>query len=791
MPDTTTRWIGTPVRRLEDPRLLTGASRFVDDLDPSRLLHVAFARSPFAAARIVGVDASDALDLAGVVLALTADDLDLPGLRPVLERDDFTVTEMPLLARGMVRHAAEPVALVLAETRDAAEDGAEALAIEYDVTDAVSSIEQATADGAPSVHETAPGNLLLDAAMYDHDELDAALDAAEVVIGRTFTTGRVTAAPMEGRACLAEWDERDRRLIVHVSHQIPHLVRTTIADLLGLPERRVRVVTPDVGGGFGLKCVVGREEVLVAAAATRLRRPVKWIEDRLENLTASFHGHEQIYVVRAGFDAEGVLLGLDAEIAADVGAYACFPFTCGVEPLMAATELPGPYRLTRYRARARAVATNKPPIAPYRGVSRPQITFVMERLMDMAARRLGLDALEIRMRNLIAPGEFPYRSAAGLLYDEGSYRESLQRCAAVLDHDGWRTRQAEARGEDRLVGLGYACFSERTAYGTPAFASRRMAITPGFESANVRMDASGGVTVAVGTLSHGQGHETTFAQIAADELGLRPEDVRVVQGDTDTTPHGWGTFASRSIAIGGGAVKRAGETLAARIAAIGAHLLEVAPADVVLSGGAVSVRGAPGRSLAIADVARAAHHAAHRLPDGAEPGLEARATFDPPGTFSNATHGAEVEVDTQTGAVRILRYVVVEDCGVVINPTIVDGQVHGGVAQGVAAALYERLVYDEQAQPLSGTFADYLVPTAAEIPRIEVHHLQTPSAHSATGAKGMGEGGAIGAPAAIANAVSDALAHLGVEIDAIPISPERLLAALRANRADVAVGGSP
>jgi len=785
------RWTGTPVRRLEDPRLLAGASRFVDDVNPARLLHVAFARSPFAAARIERIDAAGAVAVPGVVAVFTARDLDLPGLRPVLERDDFTVTEMPLLARDVVRHAAEPVAMVLAETRDAAEDGAEAIAIDYDATDAVSSIEQAIADGAPLVHEAARGNLLLDAAMYDHEELDAALDAAEVVVEQTFTSGRVTAAPMEGRACLAEWDERDRRVIVHVSHQIPHLVRTTIADLLGLAEQRVRVVTPDVGGGFGLKCVVGREEVLVAAAAVRLRRPVKWVEDRLENLTASFHGHEQRYVVRAGFDADGVLLGLDAEIAADVGAYACFPFTCGVEPLMASTELPGPYRLTRYRARGKAVATNKPPIAPYRGVSRPQITFVLERLMDMAARRLGLDAVEIRMRNLIAPGEFPYRSAAGLLYDEGSYLESLQRCADALDHDGWRTRQADARARGRLIGLGYSCFSERTAYGTPAFASRRMAITPGFESANVRMDPSGGVTVAVGTLSHGQGHETTFAQIAADELGLRPEDVRVVQGDTDTTPHGWGTFASRSIAIGGGAVKRAVETLAARVAAIGAHLLEVAPADVVLADGAVSVRGAPERSVAIAEVARAAHHAAHRLPDGAEPGLEARATFDPPGTFSNATHGAEVEVDPETGAVSILRYVVVEDCGVVINPMIVDGQVHGGVAQGVAAALYERLVYDERAQPLSGTFADYLVPTAAEIPPIEIHHLQTLSAHSATGAKGMGEGGAIGAPAALANAVSDALAHLGVEVDAIPISPEWVLAALRESRANVAAGGAP
>ncbi len=775
-----TRWSGTPVRRVEDPRLLTGDSRFVDDLAPAGLLHAAFVRSPFAAARIESVDAEAARANAGVVAVLTADDIfDMPGLRPILERDDFAVTEMPLLARDVVRFAGEPVAMVLADSRYAAEDGAEAVEAAYRVGAEVSSIEEAIAADAPLVHETAPGNLLLDAAMYDDPELDAALETAAVVVDTTFTTGRVTAAPMEARASLAAWDERERRLVVHISHQIPHLVRTTVADLLGLPEHRVRVVTPDVGGGFGLKCVVGREEILVSAAAMRLRRPVKWIEDRVENLTASFHGHEQRYAVRAGFDAEGVLLGLAADIACDVGAYSCYPFTCGVEPLMASTELPGPYRLTHYRARGRAVATNKPPIAPYRGVSRPQITFVMERLMDMAARRLGKDPVEIRMRNLIASGEFPYRGASGLTYDEGSYRESLEKCVAALDHDTWRARQADARAEGRLIGQGFSCFSERTAYGTPAFASRKMVITPGFESADLRMDASGGVTVAVGTLSHGQGHETTFAQIAADELGLRPEDVRVVQGDTDVTPYGWGTFASRSIAIGGGAVKRAGGVLAERIAGIGAHLLEVSPEDVELADGSVSVRGAPDRSVAIAEVARVAHHAAHRLPAGVEPGLEVRATFDPPGTFSNATHGVEVEVDPETGAVKIGRYVVVEDCGFVINPMIVEGQVHGGVAQGVAAALYERLVYDESGQPLSGTFADYLVPTAAEIPPIEIHHLETPSANSETGAKGMGEGGTIGAPAAIANAVSDALAYLGIEVDELPILPERLQAGIR------------
>jgi carbon-monoxide dehydrogenase large subunit len=775
------RWVGAAVRRLEDPRLLTGASRFVDDLQPRGLLHAAFVRSPFGAARIGRVDAAEARSVQGVRAVITAADLEgSSGLRPVLERPEFRPTEMPLLAADAVRHMGEPVAMVIADTGYGAEDGAEAVIVDYEPVPAVSSIDRALAPGGPVVHVGMSDNLLLDVAMYDDEELDGILAAAPHVVEATFTTGRVTATPIETRASLAEWDARDGRLILYVSHQIPHLVRTAVADLLGFPEHRIRVITPDVGGGFGLKCVVGREEILVSAAALRLRRPVKWIEDRRENLTASFHGHEQRYAVRAAFDSEGSLLGLEADISCDVGAYSCYPFTCGVEPLMASTELPGPYRLRHYRARARAVATNKAPIAPYRGVSRPQITFVMERVMDKAARRLGIDPVEIRHRNLIGPGEFPYQGVSGLVYDEGSYGESLDLCAETLEHASWRERQKAAREEGKLIGIGFSCFSERTAYGTPAFAARKMRITPGYESANIRMDPSGGVTVMVGTLSHGQGHETTLAQIAADELGLEPSSVRIVQGDTDITPYGWGTFASRSVAVGGGAVKRAGRALAERLREIGAHLLEAAPEDVELAGGRLSIAGSPDRSIDLAEVARVAHHAAHRLPAGAEPGLEARAVFDPPGTFSNATHGAVVEVDPDTGLVRIDRYVVSEDCGVVINPMIVEGQVHGGVAQGIAAALYEQLLYDENCQLLTGTLMDYLVPTAAEIPPIEVRHIETPSAHSETGAKGMGEGGTIGALAAIANAVSDALAHLGVEFDTLPITPERVVAAIRA-----------
>lgn len=767
-------WIGQSVPRVEDPPLLTGATRFVDDIEPAGALHASFVRSQYSAARIEGIGVEGARRVPGVETVFTATDVG-GGLRAILNRSEFRPTTMPLLASEVVRHVGEPIAVVLADSRYSAEDGVEEVNVDYIPEEAVSSIDRALVAGGPRVHADMDHNFLLDIAMYDDSELDRIFSTAALVLDATFTTGRVTAVPIEARGSVAEWDPREERLILHVSTQVPHLVRTTVADVTGIPEHKVRVIAPDVGGGFGLKCVVGREEVLVAALAHRLRRPVKWIEDRQENFTASFHGHEQRYDARAAFDSNGILIGLDVDILCDVGAYSCFPFSCGVEPLMAATEMPGPYRLRHYRARTRAVATNKAPIAPYRGVSRPQITLVMERLMHKGAMRLSIDPVEIRRRNLIASDEFPYTGVTGLIYDPGSYRESLDLCAVKLDRDSWKQRQKAARRDGRLLGLGFSCFSERTGYGTPAFAHRKMGITPGFDSADIRMDPSGSVTVSVGTSGHGQGHRTTLAQIVAEELTIDPSLVRVIQGDTDLTPYGWGTFASRSTVIGGGAAKLAAARLTERLKRIAGHLLEVAPDDIELSTGRLQVRGAPDVAVTVSDLARIAYHSAYRLPPNEEAGLQVRAGFDPPGTYSNATHGAVVEVSTETGEVHIDRYVVVEDCGVVINPMIVDGQVRGGVAQGIAAALYEQLLYDEEGQLLTATLMDYLVPTAAEIPVIDIHHLETPCMYSATGAKGMGEGGTIGAPAALANAVSDAVAHLGIEIDAIPISPAQLL----------------
>lgn len=770
------RWVGRRVARLEDRRHLTGRATFVDDIQKPGVLHLAFARAQQAAARIAEVDVAAARAVDGVHAVLTASDLgELAPLVPRLNRPEFVAVEMPLLARAAVRHVGEPIAMVLAESRHAAEDGAELVTVRCEDRQAVASLDAALARDAPRVHDELSSNVLLDVPFADDREIEAAISDAELVIEATFSSGRLSAVPLEGRACLAEWDRGGQRLVLYSSTQVPHIVRTTVAALLGLEEHRVRVVAPDVGGGFGQKCVVAREEVLVCLAARAVGAPVKWVEDRVESLLAGFQGHEQRFGVRAAFDAEGRIVAIDADILCDVGAYSTHPFTCGVEPLMAATEMLGPYRVSHYRARTRAVATNKAPMAPYRGVSRPQMVLAMERLLQKAALRLGLEVDEIRRRNLIPPGAFPYTSPSGLQIDEGSYQESVALCAQTLGLEAFRSRQHAAREQGRLLGIGFACFAERTGYGTEAFSQRRMEVTPGYDSALIRMDPSGSVLLAVGTSSHGQGHQTTLAQVAADELGLTPDRIEVRQGDTDVTPYGWGTFASRSMVVGGGATRRAGAKLAERIRTLAGNLLEASPEDIELRDGHACVKGAPSMRVSFREIGRLAYLETHRLPEGLEPGLEAVASFDPPGTFSNACHGAIVEVDPGTGAVAIERYVVVEDCGTMVNPTIVEGQVRGGVAQGIAAALYEELAYTPDGQLQNASLMDYLVPTASEIPPIEILHLETPSQFSETGAKGMGEGGMMGAPACIASAVADAVAHLDVEVDRIPISPERLL----------------
>jgi aerobic carbon-monoxide dehydrogenase large subunit len=771
-----TGWIGAALPRKEDRRMLLGRGRFVGDLTRPGLLHAAFVRSPHAHARVNKIDGTAASQAPGVERLFTAESLGHPCLLALLERDEFVPTAMPILAGAKVRFVGEPVAMVIADDAYRAEDAAELVEVDWDPQPAVMRMETATAVAAPRLHDH--GNCLVDLLMFDDDRLPEIFAGAAVTVSATFRSARVAALPLEGRACLAEWDDRDDQLIMHVSTQVPHQVRSGVAQALGLPERSIRVIAPDVGGGFGLKCVVGREEVAVAAAALQLRRPVRWTEDRQENLTAAFHGHEQRYQVRAAFDVEGRILGLDAEIDCDTGAYSVFPFTCAVEPLMAATELPGVYKVPAYRARGRAIATNKAPAAPYRGVSRPQIVLVMERLMEKAAAALELGPLQVRRANLISKNEFPYTGVNKITYDEGSYRESLDLAEQIVTEKAWAAERDALRKAGQRAGIGYACFSERTGYGTPTMSQRRMRMTPGYDTALVRMDPTGEVIVTTGTCGHGQGHETTFAQIVADRLGVHPGQVRLRQGDTDLASYGWGTWGSRSAVIGGGAAGRAADIVAGQLRRIAAGELEASPADIELAEGVARIRGDDNTAIPIAELARLVYFQAHRLAEDLRYGLEARATFDPPGTFSNASHAAMVVIDPGTGAIRLHRYLVVEDCGVVINPMVVDGQVRGGVTQGAAAALLERVCFDPDGQPVSATLMDYLAPTAAEMCAVDIVHLQTPSKFSETGAKGMGEGGTIGAPATVLGAINDALSDTDVRFDHIPVLPQEVSAAL-------------
>jgi aerobic carbon-monoxide dehydrogenase large subunit len=762
-------WVGRRLARCEDPVLLQGRGRYTADLaDGARFLR--FVRSPAARGRIRSIAAPP-----GAHLITAADLHDVGPICPRLDRPDYVAVEQTVLARERVVYAGEPVAAVIADTAAAAEDLAEQVVLDIDAETPVVTLDEALARGAPLVHDAAENNTLLDARL-ETPGVTATFAAAHAIVEFAFTSHRQMAAPLETRGAVAAYDPATGRVTLTASAQMPHLLRTAIADLLGMPEAELRVIAPEVGGGFGQKMALVPEYVVAVWAARRFRCTLAWIEDRLENLTASFHARDQRLFLRGAFDADGRLLAMDADALCNVGAYSSFPATCGVEPLMIVADLPGPYLVPEYRVRARAVTSNTCPMTPYRGVSRPVITAAMERLMECAAACLGLDGVEIRRRNLIT--KFPHTSASGVVHDGGSYREAMEAAARLVDIPAFRARQRQARAEGHWIGLGVSVFSERTGPGTPAFSARKMVITPGFERVELAMDPSGFVEARIGASPHGQGLKTSLAQLLADETGVTPDRIRVVSGDTDRTPYGWGTFASRSLVIAGGACKLAGATLGGRLKAVAAQVLEADAADIEIADGRAVVRGTD-LAVEVGQLARAAYHQSHRFPAIAETGLSAVATYDPYGTFSNACHIAIVAVDIATGQVAIERFVVVEDAGRLINPTIVEGQIHGGVAQGIANALYEAVAYDRAGNPLSGSLADYLVPTMAEIPELEIHHLETLTEATITGAKGVGEGGTIGAPAAVLNAVADALAPFGIAIFEMPVTPQRIRNLLR------------
>jgi aerobic carbon-monoxide dehydrogenase large subunit len=771
---TSSALIGAPIKRVEDHRLLTGRGRYVGDVVLPGMLHVAFLRSPHPHARILRVDATRARAMRGVAAAVTAAELrgHAQPIRAASRMTGYVATDMPPLASDKVRYCGEPVVAVVADSRYEAEDALEQITVEYEPIAAVNDPRAGMAAGSPLLHEGAANNIIL-TRQFSQGDVDAAFAGAAVVVADRFRFHRHAAVAIENRACLAHWEPGEGALTLWSSTQVPGMIRDALAELLALPAHRVRVIAPDVGGGFGMKSTLYPEEVAVAAMARLLGRPLRWIGDRREDLLTSTQAWDEEVDAELAVEADGRISGLRASVLADIGAYSVFPWTASIEVIQVVSFLPGPYRVPHYHGEARGVATNKAPMGPYRGVGRPVSTFVMEALLDRAARRLSLDPVEIRLANLIPPHELPYRCPSGIVWDTGSFTESLERTCEVADYAALRARQRDQSGR-RRTGIGIACYVELTGVGSAIPASPGADIATGTEGATVRVDPAGTVTAAFGLACHGQGHETTLAQIVAHELGVKFSDVRVTHGDTGAGPIGSGTYASRSAVIGGGAAILASRAVREKALQIAAHQLEADARDLELSDGVAWVRGAPGRRVTLAQIARAAYLGAKRLPKGLEPGLEATRYYDPYiGTAANASHLAVVDIDWELGAVTLSRYVVVEDCGRIINPTIVEGQAIGGVVQGMGAALLEELVY-EGGQLVTGSLMDYLIPTAAEIPSVELIHLEHPSPSTLGGFKGVGEGGTIGAPSAIANAVADALAPLGVEITELPITPERL-----------------
>jgi carbon-monoxide dehydrogenase large subunit len=776
--------VGARVQRLEDPRLLTGSGCFVDDRQPPRLVQVALRRSVHAHAKIRRIDCTAAAKMPGVIGVFTAGDLagTVKPIRATSRMKDYRATSLLPLASGKVRYVGEPVAAVVAENRYLAEDALEAIEIDYEPLPTVIDPEAAAAPQAPLLHEEAKTNIIA-AREFGRGDVDAAFAAAALRVGARFRMTRKTPMAIETRAYLAEYDTGKRALTLYSTTQVPGIVRDALVELIDIPGNRIRVVTGDTGGGFGGKASLYPEEVLVCLLARRLGRPVKWTSDRVEDLLSTSQAFDEIVDAELAVDGGGNILALRAEVTGDVGAYSIYPWTAVLEPVQVVSFLPGPYRIANYRGRVRAVATSKAPMGPYRGVGRPISTFVTERLIDMAARRLGIDPAAMRLSNFVGDDEFPYKAASGIVWDRSSFTECLIRARDGLGYDAARTLQKKARDAGRWLGIGFASYAELTGIGSRISASPGMPINTGTESSTIRIDSTGAVTALFGVSSHGQGLETSLAQIVADELGARLEDIQIVQGDSAASAHGTGSYASRSAVLAGGAATLAARAVRDKIMRIAAHLFEASVQDIDASDGRIFISGTD-KSMSFRELARAVYSEIGRLPKELQEDLEATKLYDPYfGTATAATHAAMVEIDPETYEVRVLRYVVAEDCGRLINPMIVDGQVHGGVAQGIGAALFEEIIHDGTGQALTASLMDYLVPTAVEIPAMQVIHLETVAPATLGGFRGMGEGGTIGAPAAIANAVADALAPLGIEITTLPATPERLFRLINAARA--------
>ena len=782
MTETAQRYMGSSVLRKEDPALLTGQARFTDDLHLPGMLHFALLRSPHAHAKVLSVDASAARERPGVVAVFTGEDLagewaiGIPTGWPVTE--DIKIPDHWPLARGEVNHAGDGVAVVVATDRYKAQDALEFIDVEYEVLPVVVDVEAALKEGSPLVHEELGTNECYTWPLGTGD-IDKAFEEADVVVSGRYVQQRLIPSAIEPRAVVVNPEPATGALTVYSSTQVPHFVKDILALICGVSDTKLRVVAPDVGGGFGGKLNVYAEEALALALARRLKTPVKWVEDRSENHLASTHGRGQVQHIQLAAKRSGKILGMKVKLLADMGAYLQL-LTPGIA-IFGSFTYPGLYTFDAYSFECTGVFTNLTPTDAYRGAGRSEAAYAHERIMDDLARELNMDPAELRIMNLIPPFDEPTTTPAGVMYDSGDYETCMRKALDLAGYDDLRAEQRRRReaGDVKQLGVGIGNFTESGGLSPSKVAAGVRLQSGGWESASVRMFASGKVEVVTGTSPHGQGHETSWSQIAADAFGVDIDDVEVLHGDTAVAPYGRDTYGSRSLAVGGVALSLACGKVVDKAKKIAAHMLEAAEDDIEFENGRFSVAGSPGTNVSIQDVAGAAY-LADNLPEGMEPVLSESHFFDPPNfTWPYGTHVCVVEVDTETGGVTIPKYVAVDDCGPVVNPAIVDGQLHGGIAQGIAQALYEEAVYDAEGNLRTGTMMDYMIPGAPEIPNMILDRTETPSPTNPMGVKGIGESGAIAAQPAVINAVIDALGHLGVTHIDMPASPWKVWQAIQ------------
>jgi carbon-monoxide dehydrogenase large subunit len=772
--------VGARLPRKEDARFLRGQGQYVGNIRMVGMMDVAFARSSVAHGRIKGIIKPAGREASVFTAA------DLTDVKPIVANSGlkgFKPSELPVLAKGKVRFVGEMLAMCVAPTRAEAEDLAAAVEADIEPLPAVHDMLEALQPGAPRIHDHWSDNAFLET-LVDADLTDIKARAA-IKVTRRIRTARQAMNPMEGRAALAYYDRRLDQLTVYCGDQMPHITRTGLSECLGIDHGRIHVISPDVGGGFGYKALLLPEVVCVAWLALKLGRPVRWLEDRYEQLSANANCREHHYDITGYADADGKLLAVDCDAVVDSGAYSLYPFSACLEAAQVGSILPGPYRMEKYRCRTWSAATNKPGILPYRGVARTGVCFAIELLMDAIAREAKREPHEVRMLNLVPPEAMPFVNITNKYFDSGDYPQAVRRALEALDWNAWREKQKRGLPDGRRIGLGLSIYCEQAAHGTSVYYGWGIPMVPGHEQCQARMSPDGVLELRIGAHSHGQGMETSFAQIANSLLGVDPANVRLIHGDTALTPYSTGTWGSRCAVMSGGAVATACQEIGRRVKQIAGKPMEVAAEDLELADGRVRVAGTD-RSMTLAEVAHVWYRQPQLLPADVDPGgLETTAGYKAvkdTGTFSYACHAVAVAVDTELGHVDILDYAICEDGGTLINPLIVDGQIYGGLAQGIGTALYEEMPYSEDAQPLASTLADYMLPGPTEVPEPRVDHMETPSPLTYFGQKGIGEGGAIAPPAAIANAVNDALAPLGAEILASPVTPRRILAALAAAR---------